>query len=325
LRIIRPDKLLLLLATTGALSLLPLSGCGNGGNNNDIVIAPIIQASVAQTSPTQTDRVVFLNNVTAVGDIINADLAVTDTTGTLNMDDFDLVLRYDATFMQVTAVRPETLFGNCGTINAACNLVSPVCLNDLSAANAGGTKYCRLNGSTLCIQDTDCPTPNDACGNFGRLSISAAVVRGPRTCSNKSSQSCAQNADCKFCTSNPATSCLDASSCSGICASFVCAGGSFNGLPCSSSIECVDTCNAGTCSGCPAVLVNGTTRMVNITMRLISTGTSEVRFVVSSNQLAEASFLRKDGLELSGVQFWPSVDSVDPSMVQGSFTVTGTK
>jgi hypothetical protein len=60
-------------------------------------------------------------------------------------------------------------------------------------------------------------------------------------------------------------------------------------------------------------------------MRLIATGVSDVRFVVSSNPLDEASFLRKDAADFSGVQFWPSVDSIDPSAVQGSFTVTGTK
>jgi hypothetical protein len=87
----------------------------------------------------------------------------------------------------------------------------------------------------------------------------------------------------------------------------------------------VDPCSSGTCSGCPAVLVNGTVRFVNLTMRLIATGVSDVRYVVSANPLDEASFLRKDTANLSGIQFWPSVDSVDPSMVQGSFTVTGTK
>ncbi|MCI0657613.1 MAG: hypothetical protein L0170_11160 [Acidobacteria bacterium] len=73
------------------------------------------------------------------------------------------------------------------------------------------------------------------------------------------------------------------------------------------------------------MLVSGTTRIVNLTMRVIQTGVSDVRFVISSNPLAEASFLRKDTVELSGIQFWPSVESVDPSMVEGSLTVTGTK
>ena len=313
----------MLLLTGGALSVLPLCGCGSEAP--EIVIAPLIQASVLQTSPTQTDRVVFMDNVTAVGDIINADLVVRDTTGTLDLDDFDLVLRYDASFMQVTVVRPQTLFGECGTVNTACSLVSPICLSNLSGANAGGARFCRINGSTLCLTDADCPSPNDACGNFGKLSISAAVVTGPKTCSNKSTQSCSQNADCKFCSSNSALACIDAASCSGTCTSFVCVGGSFNGLPCSTAAECGDTCNAGLCSGCPAVLVNGTSRFVNITMRLIATGVSEVRFVVAANPLDEASFLRKDTVALSGIQFWPSVDSLDPSVVQGSFTVTGTK
>src|SRR5262245_24963827 len=79
LRIFRPSKLLLLLLTGGALSVLPMSGCGNGGEDPDIVIAPIIQASFVQTTPTQTDRVVFMDNVVAAGDIINADLVVRDT------------------------------------------------------------------------------------------------------------------------------------------------------------------------------------------------------------------------------------------------------
>ena len=325
MRIFRPSKPLLLLLTGGALSVLPLSGCGNGGEDVDIVIAPIIQASFVQTTPTQNDRVVFMDNVVAAGDIINADLVVRDTTGTLDLDDFDLVLRYDATFIQVTLVRPQTLFGLCGELNTACNLVSPICLNDISVGNSGGARFCRLNGSTLCLTNADCPSPNDACGNFGKLLMSAAVVTGPKTCSNQSTHSCSQNSDCGFCKSNPAIPCVDASDCTGTCAPPVCSGGSFNGLPCSTSAECLDTCNVGTCSGCPAVLVNGTSRLVNLTMRVIATGVSEVRFVVSANPLDQASFLRRDTANLSGIQFWPSVDSIDPSMVQGSFTVTGTK
>jgi len=322
---IRPIQLLRLLLTAGALALLPLSGCGNGGEDPDVHIVGLIQASFIQTPPTQSDRVVFMNNVTAVGDIINADLVVSDSTGTLDLDDLDLVLRYDATFMQVTSVRPETLFGNCGSINTACNLASPVCLNDMSSANAGGTHYCRINGSTLCLKDDDCPAPNDSCGNFGKLTISLAVITGPKTCSNKTTQSCLQSSDCKFCSANSSIACVDASDCTAACVNFLCSGGSFAGQPCSTTANCVDTCGSGVCSGCPAVLVSGTTRIVNITMRLISTGVSDVRYVVSSNPLDEASFLRKDTVDLSGIQFWPSVDSTDPSLVQGSFTVTGTK
>jgi hypothetical protein len=302
-----------------------LEGCGGGSNNNDIIVAPMIRAKVMKDSPTQIDRVVFLDNVTTAGNIINADVMLQDTSGSLSVDDIDVVLRYDATFLQVTIIRPETLFGTCGTVNLACNLLSPVCLNNQSSANGGGQKFCRSNGSTFCLHDTDCTSPGDFCGDFGALQTSFAVITGPKTCSNKTTQSCLQSSDCQFCTHNSAQACSNAGNCSGPCLSFVCSGGSFNGRACSTSTDCVDTCGSGVCSGCPSAQVNGKVRIVNLTFQVISTGVSDVRFVVSSSSTSTASFLREATSDLSGVQFWPNVDAANPSLIQGAFTVTGTK
>jgi hypothetical protein len=178
-----------------------------------------------------------------------------------------------------------------------------------------------------CQTDADCPSPNDACGSFGELDLSFAVVTGPRTCSNKTSQSCLQRSDCQFCSSNKALSCQDDAACQGTCVSSVCAGGSFNGLPCSTNVECRDTCSFGTCSGCPPVQVGGTTtRIVNITLRVISIGSSDLRFVVSPNPSANACALRNDTIELSSVgDFCPRFDLSDPVNPVGTFRVTGTK
>ena len=324
---IRPDHLSRLLAIAVALLTLPFLGCGNGDGGSDLIVVPLIKANVVQigcVAPAQP--AVVLENVTAVGDVVNMDVVLSGTTDT---DDVDLVMRYDASFMQVSTIRPETIFGTCGTVNPACNLLSPVCLSNLSAANGGGTKYCRSNGSTFCQADTDCTASGDACGNFGQLEVSLAVLTGPRICSNKPGQSCLAGSDCRFCNGNKAIACgsnaADLSQeCRGSCVGSVCSGGSFNGAPCSSNFECLDTCGVGTCSGCPSVPVSGSKRITNISLRVIATGVSILQFVTSTNPAATASHIRKDTLDLP-VEFCPSVDAADPTAVVGSFTVTATK
>ena len=314
----------------GSVPLVPLAGCGHGNNANDIIVAPMIKASFDDTSCTdpcssQSDPKVFLDNVTTAGNVLNADVMVQDSSGLLDVDDIDLVMRYDATFMQLTSIRPETLLGTCGTVNPVCQVLSPVCINNQSAANGGGERFCRGNGSTPCLRDTDCTTTDDVCGDFGRLQASFAVITGPKTCSNKPSQSCTQSSDCQFCASNPSQACLNAAICTGSCTSFVCAGGSFDGKPCSSGIDCFDACGSGACSGCPSTLVNGKVRIVNLTFSVIGTGSSDLRFTVSTNPSATACALRKDTVDIGSIHFCPDVDAADPGITHGCFKVTGTK
>lgn len=309
-----------------SITLLPavLTACGGGDGSNDIVV-PLFKASFVQTPPTQSDRVVFMDNVTATGDVLNMDVMVQDTSGTLDLDDIDLVLRYDASFLQVTSIRRETLFGDCGSINPACLLVSPVCIDNHSAANAGGEKFCRIDGSTPCARDTDCTAIGDACGSFGGLETSFVVLTGPKTCSNNSAVSCSTSLDCRFCTANTSLPCTSAADCASICSAGTCLSGSFAGQSCSRNEDCIDTCGSGLCSGCPSVIVSGAKRIVNLTFRVIQAGTSDLRFVISSNPVDTASFLRKGTVDVSGVQFWPNVDAGNPSLVQGSLIVIGTK
>ncbi len=304
---------------------LALLACGNG-NDNDTGLAPMIKASVVQSSPTQSDRVIFFNNVTTAGDIINLDVAVRDSTGTLDVDDVDIVLRYDSSFMQLVEIRPETLLGKCGTVNPACNLASPVCIENQASANGGGERFCRSNGSTPCLQDTDCTASGDACGDFGRLQTAFATITGPKTCSNDSTHSCTQASDCHLCTSDVSIPCADNAQCTGTCVASVCSGGAHAGDPCTAPIDCFDTCNVtATCGGCPSKIVSGTQTIVNLRFRVIDTGSSELRFVTSGSSQAVASFLRKDTLDLGGLQFWPAVDANDPTLVTGSILIQGTK
>lgn len=361
---IRPVHLPRLAAFAVALLALPFPGCGNGGNGSNLVVTPMIKARVDQVACVPSQPQVVFANANTAGDVVNVDIDLQSLSGTVDVDDADLVLRYDASFMQVTDIRPETLFGNCGAINTACNLLSPTCLNNQSAANGGGTRFCRSNGTTFCQTDADCPSLGDACGSFGQLELSFAVITGPRTCSNKTGQSCLSAADCRFCKSNSSVTCTDECSgvcigsvcsggsqdgricgsttdcadtcgssqqcvkgdhractdeCRGSCVGSVCVGGSFNGAPCSSGIECLDSCSSGACSGCPSVQVSGTRKIVNISLRVIATGSSSLQFVTSVNPMATASKLRKDALDLPA-DFCPS-----PTSTTGSFTVTGTK
>jgi hypothetical protein len=301
------------------------SACGNS-NDNETDIAPMIKASVVQSSPTQSDRVVFFDNVTTAGDTITLDVAVHDSTGTVDMDDADIVLRYDSTFMQLVDIRPETLLGKCGTVNPACGLTSPICVDNLPSANGGGERFCRSNGSTPCLKDADCTAANDACGDFGRFEASFAVITGPKTCSNNSARSCTTSADCHLCTSDTSIVCDDNADCTGACVASTCSGGAHNGDPCSAPIDCFDACNlTASCAGCPSKLVSGTETIVNLRFRVIDTGSSELRFVTSGSPLSVASFLRKDTVDVTGVQFWPAVDVNDPGLITGSILIEGTK
>ena len=328
----RSFRLLLGLATSAVLVLAAPAGCGNGRHRE--FVAPTIKATFSKSDPNPppTGGVVYFDNVRAVGDVLNMDVMVQDAAGTLDVDDIDLVLRYDAAFMQVTDIRPETILGDCGAVNPACLLTSPICLNNQAAANSGGERFCRSNGSTPCLQNTDCTAPEDACGDFGRLEASFAVITGPKTCSNSTSVPCASNSECQFCKSNSSLTCsTPTAECSGFCSgALVCSGGSFDGKPCTGNADCVDTCNFGVCSGCPSVTISAPKRIVNLTVRVITTGTSELRFVISSNPLETASFLRKEKVDLSGVLFWPNVEAENPGVTQPplgqtSFIVMGTK
>ena len=318
-------KISLLAFALMLLAAAAFSACGTGDNNGPD-LAPMIKASVVQSSPTQSDRVVFFNNVTTAGDIINLDVAVHDTTGTLDVDDIDIALRYDSTFMQLVEIRPETLLGKCGTVNPACSLASPICLHNLASANGGGERFCRGNGSSPCLQDSDCTSAIDACGDFGRFQASFAVITGPKTCSNNPARSCTSSADCDLCTSDTSLVCDDNADCTGTCPASVCVGGARNGDPCVVPFDCFDECNlTSTCAGCPSKLVSGTETIVNLRFRVIDTGTSELRFVTSASFQAEASFLRKDTADLAGIQFWPAVDANDPGQITGTILIEGTK
>ena len=318
MRIPLPLKASLLAFTLVLLAASAFSACGNG-NNNNADLAPMIKVSVMdQSSPTQSDKVVFFKNVAPAGDTFSLDVAVKDDLGTLEVDDIDIVLRYDSTFMQLVDIRSDTLFGNCGALNTACNRTSPVCVDNQAAANGGGERFCRSNGSTPCLKDTDCTGADDACGDFGRLETSFVVITGPKTCSNNSTRSCTSSADCDLCTSDPSLVCNDNADCTGTCVASACVGGGRNGDPCVVPFDCFDACNlSATCAGCPSKRVSGTETIVNLRFRVIDTGTSELRFVTSGNEQAVASFLRLSKDDVTGVEFAPAVDANDPGIKTG--------
>ncbi|HEU5180357.1 MAG TPA: hypothetical protein VFW45_06180 [Candidatus Polarisedimenticolia bacterium] len=300
---------------------LAISACGNG-NDNSTDLAPMIKVQpieLVPPFPLQSDKVVFFNKLSPAGDTFSLDVAVHDDTGTLDLDDIDIVLRYDTTFMQLVDIRSETLFGSCGAVNTACNRTSPVCVNNQASANGGGERFCRSNGSTPCLKDTDCTATGDSCGDFGRLQAAFAVITGPKTCSNDSTHSCTQGSDCHLCTSDVSIPCANNAQCTGTCVSSVCSGGGHAGDPCIANIDCFDTCNvSATCNGCPSKVVSGTQSIVNLRFRVIDTGRSELRLVTSGSSQAVASFLRKDTLDIGGVQFWPDVDASDVTDIDNS-------
>lgn len=303
-------------------AVLLLASCSGG--EEEPILAPTVHASFAQGVPPVSDRVVFFSNITTVGDAITLDVRIQDSTGTLDMDDVDLVLRYDATFIQVSGLSgQDTLFGSCGTVNPVCGVTSPICLDNRTQANGGGEAFCRSDGSTFCSTNADCPTPGDACGSFGRLEASFAVLTGPKVCSNNPNQACAQSSNCQFCTANPAAPCTDASDCSGSCVAGFCT--NLPTRPCATDTECIDLCGSGTCQGCPSVIVSGSRKIATLTLRVMRAGTGDFRFVVPSGAGTSGSAVRKDAAELDPpVLFFPSVDAGDPASKNGTIVITGT-
>jgi len=312
-----------LLAAALAGSLLLLAGCGGG--ENKAILAPTVKASLSQSPPPVSDAVVFFEITSVVGDTIQMNAVVRDSTGTLDLDDADLVLRYDATFIQVVNVAAQdAIFGTCNTVNPTCGLNSPICVDNLALANGGGEKYCRSNGSTACVTDDDCTASGDKCGSFGRLLAAFAVLTGPKVCTNNSSLTCSANSDCQLCNANNTLSCASAADCSGSCLDNTC-----TNLPsrsCASDGDCFDGCTFGTCQGCPSVVVSGTRKIASLTLRVMEEGTGSFRFVVSANPDTPESALRKDVLDEPDypVLFFPNVDSVDPSILSGDIVVAGT-
>lgn len=303
--------------------LLLAAGCGGG--ENEAILVPTVKASISQGPPPVSDAVVFFQIVSAVGDTIQLNAVVSDSTGTLDLDDADLVLRYDATFIQVINVTAQdAIFGTCNTVNPACALNSPICADNRVEANGGGESYCRSNGSTACVTDDDCTAAGDKCGSFGRLLASQAVLTGPEVCTNDPDRSCATDSDCQLCNDpdNTTLLCTGAADCSGACG--------LNNLctkiptrSCVSDGDCYDECSFGVCQGCPSVVVSGTRKIASLTLRVMEEGAGTFRFVVSTNPGTTGSALRKDLVD-QPVLFFPNVDGDDPSSLSGEILITGT-
>jgi hypothetical protein len=86
-------------------------------------------------------------------------------------------------------------------------------------------------------------------------------------------------------------------------------------------VDCLNHCVAGTCLGCPSVLVSGTRTIANLTIRVMREGIGDFRLVVSSSG-APGSAVRKDVQDLP-VVFFPSVDAESPFATNGAIVVTG--
>jgi len=278
---------------------------------------------MTQDPPSQSDGVIFFDNVIANGDTLSMRVVVQDSTGLLDIDDVDLVLRYDASFIQVLSVGGQnTLFGTCNTVNPACGVNSPICLADRTSANAGGAGFfCRSDGSTPCTTDADCTAFEDACGNFGILRASFAVLTGPKVCSNNPARTCSSASDCKLCQNDPSRTCSTPANC-GSCSNN-------NTQACTQNSDCTPftcdfgaLCVTGTCPGCPSVVVSGTQVIATLSFRVMQDGAGSIRFVVSQVPGANASAARKDLADQS-VLFFPNVDVTDPSSRQGSILVAG--
>jgi hypothetical protein len=304
---------------------LLLASC-SGGEQRPI-IAPTVQASLAQSAPPVSDGVVLFNNIITVGDTIKLDVVVQDSTGTLDVDDVDLVLRYDASFIQVVSLSGQnTLLGSCGTVNPVCGAPSPICIDNRSQANGGGDAFCRIDGSTPCSTGADCPSSGNACGSFGLLLASFAALTGPHLCSNNLSMSCFQDSDCLLCSGGNiiTSSCTTDAECGGTCNLVIgkCAS-NFPLRSCTSDSDCADTCG-GTCRpACPSVIVSGTKKIATVTLRVMREGTGDFRFVVSpSLGTPGVSALRKDLVDWP-VLFFPNVDNNDPSIQNGAIAIVG--
>lgn len=287
------------------------------------MLADTIQASYSLDPTPSSGAVVFFNNLVAVGDTIQMEVDVSDPTGTLDIDDVDLVVRYDATFLQVTSISGQsTLFGTCNTVNPVCAVNSPICIDNLAQANGGGERYCRTDGSTPCTTDDNCPATGDVCGSFGRLEAAFAVLTGPKVCTNNPALGCTASSECQLCSANPSASCTGAADCSGRC-------GTDNhcinlpGRSCVIDGECFDDCVFGTCRGCPSVLVGTTPRRIaSLVLRVKKAGTSSFRFVVSSSSGTTSSAARKELVD-QPVVFFPNVDGDDPSVTTGGIVIAG--
>ncbi len=303
-------------------ALLLAAGC-SGGENKPIVV-PTVKASFAQDLPPVQDGVVFFDNVAVVGDVIQMNVVVRDSTGTLDVDDANLVLRYDATFLQVINVTAQdAIFGTCNTVNPTCGVLSPACADNHATANGGGESYCRSNGSTACLTDDDCTAAGDECGSFGRLLASYAVITGPKLCTSDPARTCWTDSECRVCDhpDNVITTCDSSDDCSGTCDAGACT--NVPTRPCVIDEECFDLCHIGTCQGCPSVVVSGTETIASLTLRVMKEGTSSLRFVVSSNPATSGSALRRDLVD-QPVTFFPNVDGDDVSLVTGDIVITGT-
>jgi hypothetical protein len=268
--------------------------------------------------------VVFFDNIVASGDSLEFDVMVRDTTGSLIIDDADLVLRYDASFIQVSAVRGlNTLFGNCNTLNPSCLVNSPICADNRAAANGGGARFCRSDSTKSCAADTDCPGPGNRCGSFGNLEASFAVLTGPKLCSNNSAAGCATALDCRFCTQDKSQTCTGNVDCTGTCQAGTCTRPA--GKPCLTNANCADTCDLGTCLGCPEVAVDGAQRLATITLRVVKEGIGDLRLAISNGPPSPTSVLRRDNFELDTIVFFPGVDLTDPQnpVVTGNITISG--
>jgi len=312
-----------LLASALAGVLLLLAGCGGGETRP--ILAPTVHASFSQGIPPVADAVVFFDGISAVGDTIQMNAVVRDSTGTLDLDDADLVLRYDATFIQVVSITAQdAIFGTCNTVNPDCGVNSPICADNRIVANGGGEMYCRSNGSTPCVTDDDCTAVGDKCGSFGRLLAAFAVLTGPKVCSNDSNRACLASSECQLCDDkdNVTLQCAGDGDCSGACGlDNTCA--NIPTRSCALDGDCYDECIFGTCQGCPSVVVSGTRRIASLTLRVMKEGTSPFRFVVSANPNTTGSALRKDVVD-QPVLFFPNVDGDDPSIVSGDIVVVGT-
>jgi hypothetical protein len=255
------------------------------GGQEKPILAPTIRASLLYTPPNQ-DRTVFFTNTSTVGDAIQMDVVVQDSLGTLDTSDIDLVLRYDATFIQVVNIGGQnTLFGTCNTVNPVCGVISPNCLDNRAQANGGGPRFCRSDLTippTSCTTDKDCAASGDACGSFGTLLASFAVLVGPTTCSSNSHVTCSVNSDCDFCVLNKTIPCAGNLDCSGTCGP----GNTCSNIPgriCSVNNDCQDTCDlTATCRGCPPVVVSGVKKIASLTLRVMKAGSSDFLFVVPS-------------------------------------------
>jgi hypothetical protein len=323
---LQSNRSLRLLASLAGVLIL---GHCSGGERKPI-LAPTVRARLVQDSPPSSPPpalpsakgVVFFDNVISVGDSISMDVVIRNFTSDLDIDDVDLTFRYDSTFIQVASLSGQnTLFGTCNTVNLTCGVNSPICTNNRQQANAGGSRFCRSNGSTFCTADTDCTAAGDACGSFGVLEASFAVLTGPKVCSNNPNQGCTTNSNCSFCESGGA-SCSNVADCNAVppdCSGNLCS--NIPGRSCTQDVDCVNNCVLGTCQGCPSVLVSGTRTIANLTIRVMKEGIGDFRLVVSSSSAA-GSAVRKDLQDLD-VVFFPSVDAESPFATNGAIVVTG--